>query len=145
MAASNVTNVAVTCTGNPCTLPWGGSINHGQSVTAFQSSSVVCGGSCVSQTRTCSLGVLSGTHTKQACTIQSCCAADEGAACTYTVTEGPFCGSWGNCSDPAFLASPTNCVNFGWSLSCVDTGPDSNCSTCSQSRPGTIQCDGGCQ
>jgi hypothetical protein len=145
VAASNVTNVAVTCTGNPCTLPWGGSINHGQSVTAYQSSSVVCGGSCVSQTRTCSLGVLSGTFTRQACTTQSCCVANEGAACTYTVTEGPFCGAWGNCSDPVFLASPDNCVNFGWSLSCVDTGPDSNCHTCRQSRPGTIQCDGSCQ
>lgn len=56
-----------------CTLPWGGTINHGQSVTAFQASSVACGSSCSSQIRSCNNGVLSGTFSAQTCTVQPCC------------------------------------------------------------------------
>jgi len=49
-----------------CNLPWGGSISHGQSVTAWNTSSS-CGG-CSPQTRTCSNGSLSGSFTFSSCT-----------------------------------------------------------------------------
>ena len=64
-----------TCTVEPpnaCTLPWGGTISSGQSVTAYQASSVPCGSSCASQTRTCSNGSLSGTYTNSSCSVAAC-------------------------------------------------------------------------
>ena len=63
-----------TCSGASCDLPWGGSIDHGQSVTAYQSSSVACGEGCVSELRSCSYGNLTGSYTNQSCTeiCQSC-------------------------------------------------------------------------
>ena len=54
-----------------CTLPWGGTIASGSSVTAYQSSSVTSPASCVSQTRTCTNGTLSGSYTNQSCSVNS--------------------------------------------------------------------------
>jgi hypothetical protein len=50
-----------------CALPWGGSTPNGTSVTAYQSSTVPWNTSCVSQTRSCSNGTLSGSYVHQAC------------------------------------------------------------------------------
>lgn len=47
-----------------CALPWGGSLNEGQSVTAYQSASA---SPCVSQTRSCSNGTLSGNYAYAQC------------------------------------------------------------------------------
>ncbi len=55
-----------------CDLPWGGRIDHGQSVTAYQSTSVHCGESCQPETRTCTNGTLSGSFTAQQCTLPQC-------------------------------------------------------------------------
>jgi hypothetical protein len=57
------------CTAS-CSLPWGGTLAHGGSVTAYLASSV-CGTSCTSQTRTCSNGSLSGSYTNQSCTVKT--------------------------------------------------------------------------
>jgi hypothetical protein len=56
-----------TCAGSPCALPWGGTLAHGNSVTAYAET---CGSGCVCvpQTRTCTNGVLSGSATNQNCT-----------------------------------------------------------------------------
>jgi len=62
-------NCAVNCCSlqiNPCTLPWGGTIASGQSVTAYQTTGG-CGATCNSQTRTCTNGSLSGSYTKSSC------------------------------------------------------------------------------
>jgi len=56
----------------PCNLPWGGTTPHNTSVTAYQSASVPCGNSCVSETRTCSNGTLSGSYTNSGCTVGGC-------------------------------------------------------------------------
>lgn len=56
----------------PCAAPWGGSILHGQSVTAYQNSSAACGSSCVSESRTCNNGVLSGFYLNAGCFAQAC-------------------------------------------------------------------------
>ena len=69
-AVSSLDNV--TLSGCECPLPWGGTISHGQSVTAYQSSSVACGSTCVSQTRTCNDGALSGSYQHQSCSVASC-------------------------------------------------------------------------
>jgi hypothetical protein len=50
-----------------CSLPWGGTINSGQSTTAYQAATVPYGSSCVSQSRSCNNGSLSGTYQYQSC------------------------------------------------------------------------------
>ena len=60
-----------TCTPSSCSLPWGGSISHGQSVTAYQTSTVSCNTSCNSESRTCSYGSLSGSYSAGSCS-ESC-------------------------------------------------------------------------
>ena len=55
-----------------CSLPWGGTITHGNSVQAYAASSVGCGGSCSGQTRTCDNGTLSGSYANAACSAASC-------------------------------------------------------------------------
>lgn len=66
---------ATTCVTDPnCTgTPWG-TIANGASVTAYSATSVACGGSCatVSETRTCTNGVLSGTFANTSCSVTSC-------------------------------------------------------------------------
>ncbi|MBI1274136.1 MAG: hypothetical protein GC131_08670 [Alphaproteobacteria bacterium] len=84
-----------------CTLPWGGTINNGQGVTAYQASSVACGASCVSQTRTCTSGVLSGTYTNASCSVATCAGWCSSGVCYYQASSGQscntFCGSHGGC------------------------------------------------
>lgn len=70
-----------------CSLPWGGSISHGQSRTAYQNASVPCGSSCASQSRKCTNGSLSGSYTQQSCTVQSC------ASGTWTYYANSGCGT----------------------------------------------------
>jgi|GEM_PF-5439117 len=50
-----------------CTAPWGSTVSHGSSVTAYQASTVPYGSTCNSQTRTCSNGSLSGSYQYQSC------------------------------------------------------------------------------
>lgn len=52
-----------------CTAPWGATVSHGSSVTAYQSASVTSPATCTSQTRTCNDGTLSGTYTNQNCSV----------------------------------------------------------------------------
>ena len=86
---------------NPCSLPWGGSINHNQSTTAYQSSSVACGGSCTSQTRTCNDGSLSGSYSNASCSVAAC------ASCSL-----PWGGSIShNQSVTAYQSSSVSCGN----------------------------------
>ena len=68
--ASTCDSVTLTVnpTTNPCTgTPWG-TIAHGNSVTAYQTPSVPYGNSCVSETRTCNNGTLTGSYTNTSCT-----------------------------------------------------------------------------
>jgi hypothetical protein len=60
----------ITVTANTsCTAPWGATVANGASVTAYQTSSVTSPASCVSQTRTCTNGTLSGTYANQTCVV----------------------------------------------------------------------------
>ena len=54
-----------------CTAPWGATILDGQSVTAYQAASVPAGQQCVSETRACSNGMLSGSYHYQSCSDKS--------------------------------------------------------------------------
>ncbi|MDF0584164.1 toxin TcdB middle/N-terminal domain-containing protein [Bradyrhizobium yuanmingense] len=59
------------CAPSACSLPWGGSIGHGQSVTAYSAASPPAGQACsaIAQTRTCTNGTLSGSYTNQSCVL----------------------------------------------------------------------------
>jgi len=53
----------------PCALPWGGSIPHGATITAWQDGNVPHGNSCFSETRACNAGTLSGSYQNASCTV----------------------------------------------------------------------------
>lgn len=63
-----------------CTLPWGGSISHGASTTAYAiDDGFSCGAftcSNMSETRTCNNGVLSGSYQFGSCTEDACCGSE---------------------------------------------------------------------
>lgn len=61
-----------TCAATTCSLPWGGTISNGQSVTAYQAGSAAYNSpqtctSVATQTRTCSNGTLSGSYQFGSC------------------------------------------------------------------------------
>ncbi len=62
-----------------CSLPWGGTIAHGLSVTAYLQETVPYGSSCTSQVRTCNNGALSGQffYNKQFCSVLPQCLQPE--------------------------------------------------------------------
>lgn len=86
-----------------CTLPWGGSINEGQSVTAYQYPSIPYGGSCIPQTRTCSGGSLTGSYTYPSCTVQPMTCAMCGAYC--------MANPGASASSCQAMCQPPSCVN----------------------------------
>lgn len=55
-----------------CTLPWGGTIANGASITAYDETSASCGGSCTGNTRTCVDGTLTGSGDYESCAVMSC-------------------------------------------------------------------------
>lgn len=52
-----------------CSLPWGGSIPNGQTVTAYQTASVPHTDTCSSEVRSCTKGVLSGSFAASSCVV----------------------------------------------------------------------------
>ena len=65
-------DVTVTASVLPCTLPWGGSIPSGSSVTAYFTSSVDSPDICSSETRPCNNGILGGIgYLNQSCTVNT--------------------------------------------------------------------------
>jgi hypothetical protein len=63
--------------GASCALPWGGTLAHGSSVTAWRSDQIGCWAlpsgmattSCSAQSRTCNNGSLSGSYTEASCLV----------------------------------------------------------------------------
>lgn len=62
-------NCSRTVTVNSSCLFNGNTVLHGGSVTAYQASSVPSGNPCISQTRTCNSGTLSGTYAYASCSV----------------------------------------------------------------------------
>lgn len=128
------------CGAASCALPWGGTLAHNASVTAYQTSSVACGQTCASQSRTCSNGTLSGTYTNQSCSAAACAASctldgvtvPHGQGRTFYDTDSPACGScngeWRVCDNGTlsgnWFSNRANCTD---GPACGDgscTGPD---------------------
>lgn len=56
---------ATNCPAVACDLPWGGTLADGGSVTAYMHQDCISKAACISETRTCTGGVLSGSYTQQ--------------------------------------------------------------------------------
>ena len=95
--------------GSPCSLPWGGSISDGSSVTAYLHSSVSCGSSCPSETRTCAGGSLSGSYINPSCSETGC------AGCS-TAPVSWFNGCYGSASS----------TSHGGTVFVLNTNPDAS-------------------
>jgi hypothetical protein len=84
------TTLTVTTATTNASCTWNGqTIASGSSVTAYQSSSVPNGSQCISETRTCSNGTLSGSFTNATCTVAAApapvCTADPTSPQTQTL------------------------------------------------------------
>lgn len=74
-----------------CSLPWGGTLAEGQSVTAYAAASAAYGG-CVSEIRSCTNGTLSGSNQYASCS-QSCGGTPVGGYCWYLGPSRQSCNS----------------------------------------------------
>jgi Tfp pilus assembly protein PilV len=97
-------SVCVGCTAGNCSLPWGGSVVNNAAVTAYQSSMVAYGSSCVSQSRNCSSGTLSGTYQYESCTV------NPAANCTFNGTSVSS-GDSVTAYQAATVISPSACAS----------------------------------
>lgn len=52
-----------------CAAPWGATVNHGETITAYEATGVPHGNTCSSEERSCQNGELSGSFLFQSCTI----------------------------------------------------------------------------
>ncbi len=105
----------------PCVFN-GQSIGHGRSVTAYQSSSVAPGSQCVSESRTCTNGILNGSYTNAACSVQT-------AAATVT-PPAVMVGFWGIIGDVGdldnrdYLAETAPYTNTAFILASLNSTPN---------------------
>ena len=143
-------NVTGTSPSAPCSLPWGGTISSGSSVTAYQAASASCGTTCasVSETRTCSGGTLSGSYTSQSCAVASCppsavnlsavqpdyCAAGPGAILSWLFSD-PDAGD----TQGAYQAQIDNNADF--SSPAADSGKVSSASNSYSTTAGALAYD----
>ncbi len=127
-----------------CALPWGGSIDDGDSVQAYASDSVACGETCAAPTtRTCNNGVLSGSGDHESCTVNACgsCAlpwggsiADGESVDAYSVRYVRTCG--GACPAPVTRTCTNGVLSGSGNWQACAEEPD--CAPCSLPWGGAI-------
>lgn len=96
-----------------CTAPWGATVAHGGSVTAYQV--INDRGQCGSETRTCTNGSLSGSYTLQSCTVST--PTCDWSPCSYYGLRGYLCPLSHNPNCPGWTPyqnayGQNNWVNF---------------------------------
>lgn len=115
-----------------CKLPWGGSIAHGASATAYSTNLPTGPCSSVSQTRTCNDGTLSGSYTYGNCTNGCPAATVSGCALKAPAHDqsGGSCatGYMGSCSYKCDAGSNVMVSN--------------NCTPCTAEDNSTNMCPG---
>ncbi|MGR8980857.1 MAG: type IV pilus modification PilV family protein [Gammaproteobacteria bacterium] len=87
-----------------CAIPWGGTTPNGSDITAYQTSIVPYGSTCVSQSRHCASGALSGSYTYQTCTVEP------GADCTAPWGATVASGSSVTAYQFSSVISPDTCT-----------------------------------
>ena len=70
-----------------CQLPWGGTIDHGDSVTAYEDDEVECGEECSDEDRVCTDGQLSGSYEFQSCDAP--CSDCDATTVQWEICHGP--------------------------------------------------------
>jgi hypothetical protein len=112
-----LTGATVTSTspGTLCNPPWGGVISNGQSITAYSTSSVACGTTCTSETRTCSNGTLSGSFTNQSCSVAACssCGLPWGGTIPHNSSTVAYSAASVGCGGSCTSISQTRTCNNG--------------------------------
>lgn len=142
-----------TCSYHPksCSLPWGGSIASGTSITAFEQATVF-GASCKSENRACNDGTLSGSFASQSCLAKTCVpnssrSCDNGGAGTGTQTCSADGSTWGSCrftscSEGHYLSADGDCVSGlpsgSYQASCINCAVSGNILSCDCSGWGFI-------
>lgn len=110
-----------------CSLPWGGTLTHGQSRAAYAASSVGCGGNCASQTRTCNNGSLSGSYTHGSCSVQACGYWVMNSIFVSGLPACPAAASSGGRCSPITGNVPTGAAQETWTAqtsTCMISGGD---------------------
>ncbi|GEM_PF-4538743 len=120
------TKVSGSCGGASCGTPWGGTISHGQAVTAYQTSSVACGSTCAGQTRSCNNGTLTGSYSKASCSVAACASCSLGGATVAHGASRTFYRSSRLCGQSCTAIDQVRSCNNG-SLSGSGTYSTANC------------------
>lgn len=97
LSGSFTNQTCTVATSSSCNLPWSGSINDGQSVTAYLSYNSSCS---TTETRTCNNGVLSGSYQYNSC------APGALANGVYGWASGPNTAQIGGASESAGVPTP---------------------------------------
>ena len=106
-----------------CSSPWGSTVAHGGSITAYDAASVPAGETCDSQTRSCNDGTLSGTYTQETCYVEdpepepepTCTWMATGTYATQQVIPESIMDS--ACGDMEWSAC-SGCANYPFTSSC---------------------------
>jgi len=94
-----------------CPLPWGGTIASGGSVSAFENRTVTAPDECVSETRECAAGLLSGSFEYENCTVMP-----DTTSCHVVVTGNIYTGEENGAKSPG---NPNVVVNASPVGSCI--------------------------
>lgn len=105
-----------------CALPWGWTIASWSSVTAYQSSSVACGSTCVSQIRTCVNWILNWSYQYSSCS-PSCGTSGGGSSWWWGGSSTPTCNFVDLvCVNWTYQKKPgVNCINWNVGNACSGT------------------------
>lgn len=131
---ANIASVPTSCTGPD----WAGEIQDAASITAYQSSVVSYGSSCVSELRTCANTVLGGSFTHQSCSVASPTypvmqlgsaisgnpantVTENGLRFTINNTGGSGGGDW-RANDMAFASSCKTSGKWYWEMQIIGVG-----------------------
>jgi len=146
-------------TANPTQCSFAGStINHGEQRVAYESATVPFGSTCVSQTRSCSNGTLSGSFTNASCAVAGEDIAHGQVVTAYqsssvespntcvsenrTCTNGVLAGSFTNDTCSVISSTPVEpptSNNYVWSDLIVLTG-ENTLGDCQAASEGMIVC-----
>ncbi|MDD1620131.1 MAG: hypothetical protein LUQ11_01525 [Methylococcaceae bacterium] len=99
-------NNFVTTSTTSCQTPWGATIADGSTTTAYLNAVEPFGGTCQSETRTCTTGTLSGTFTNQSCTVSS--TADCTSPWGTSVPNGTAITAYANATVPTGFTCTDN-------------------------------------
>src|SRR3990167_247813 len=107
-----VTPPLATAISQSCVAPWGASVANGSSVTAYSTSNVPVGSTCVSEQRTCTNGSLSGGYYYQNCSPGAIAGSSSYSTVTFSSPAAGQSYAKGSDTIPVRFSSGFGAVNF---------------------------------